>query len=942
MKAIFDQASAANPLHRTKAMLILFVTICICLPTANSYAQPESLLRSLVPFPQQAIILASSGVSITSGDECQIVIGDSPSLISQQIADSLLALLTDTFDLRNVRVVRLADQSGDIATFNIYLEDEIPGWDEVRLAWSNQFGSLALHEEGYFHLVAPRFVLLEGKDANGLMYGWQTMKRLLQQHPDGGVMEEGCVILDYPEFPDRILRTSSNFQVAANIPPLISLAQRAWSARMNKIAVNDVKFNRLDQVIAQYFVNVATFRAELDRLHLEVIPGVADFGYSEGMLWDNPNLAEGVPVRNARLVVEDGVGRLIPDPGMTLSNGDFENVQNNRFAGFTNQENAGVSVFDDQQVAHSGSHSVRMENFRQGNDAGNCRFQMMLDCEPFRNYYFSIWVRTRNYDADWGVQAIPFVWENGNLGQPLAYPEFGVGANEDWRKLEISFNSLNHQQIRLYFGVWGGRAGQVWFDEAELREIAFVNLLRREGCPLTITSSDGETVYQEGEDFEQLVDPMTGYIQWPGDFNVYHEPPELRVTGNQIQDGDTLLASFYHPILIYYGQVMACPSEDETYQWLDEDAHRISELWDPKSFFLGYDEIRVLNWDEACQSRGMTPGEILSNSVARCTSIYQDIVEDCPLYLWSDMFDPFHNAVDQYYLVNGSLAGAGEGLSDNVRVVVWRNAVNSFRYFADLGLDVVGSADCSNNADQALEMSEHLRSIPAEHRRGMMYTTWNNRYNFIEEASPSFWSHYPHVIAEQSLEVTRTIQFRRIWPDQYWDDPNFPHVDSVFYKIPGDSLFRGVQATYLGDNETCRADLNIDDATGYRYYILSYGPGGGNTSPPNAPENTYLVGDDWQEVPANPAETPDVFRLLGASPNPFNSRSVLRYELPSAGDVAITVADLTGRNVFTSIVKGVNGSNQFLIDADKLVSGIYIVRVRWQDQTATQRITLVR
>ena len=43
------------------------------------------------------------------------------------------------------------------------------------------------------------------------------------------------------------------------------------------------------------------------------------------------------------------------------------------------------------------------------------------------------------------------------------------------------------------------------------------------------------------------------------------------------------------------------------------------------------------------------------------------------IYVLSDMFDPAHNAVDKYYLVNGSWAGSWGGLPRDVSIVNWNH-----------------------------------------------------------------------------------------------------------------------------------------------------------------------------------------------------------------------------------------------------------------------------
>jgi hypothetical protein len=46
-------------------------------------------------------------------------------------------------------------------------------------------------------------------------------------------------------------------------------------------------------------------------------------------------------------------------------------------------------------------------------------------------------------------------------------------------------------------------------------------------------------------------------------------------------------------------------------------------------------------------------------------------------------------------------------------------------------------------------------------------------------------------------------------------------------------------------------------------------------------------------------ELPTTFRLLGAHPNPFNPTTQIRFDLPEASEVSITVYDLLGRRLRT-------------------------------------------
>ncbi len=98
---------------------------------------------------------------------------------------------------------------------------------------------------------------------------------------------------------------------------------------------------------------------------------------------------------------------------------------------------------------------------------------------------------------------------------------------------------------------------------------------------------------------------------------------------------------------------------------------------------MAHDEIRTLNWDQSCASLKLDAGPLLADQVKRCTGW----LAGSEVYVWSDMFDPFHNAHGNYYLVRGDLTGSWEGLSPSVTIVNWNfdKRDESLKFFADRG-----------------------------------------------------------------------------------------------------------------------------------------------------------------------------------------------------------------------------------------------------------------
>jgi len=75
----------------------------------------------------------------------------------------------------------------------------------------------------------------------------------------------------------------------------------------------------------------------------------------------------------------------------------------------------------------------------------------------------------------------------------------------------------------------------------------------------------------------------------------------------------------------------------------------------PDGYFLQHDEIRVQGWDESCRRSGKTPANCCRER-HKCVQLVRRGRPRQTVYVWSDMFDRFHNAqkFGRYYLVKGT------------------------------------------------------------------------------------------------------------------------------------------------------------------------------------------------------------------------------------------------------------------------------------------------
>jgi hypothetical protein len=310
----------------------------------------------------------------------------------------------------------------------------------------------------------------------------------------------------------------------------------------------------------------------------------------------------------------------------------------------------------------------------------------------------------------------------------LDHNHLGVKPTQDWTTHHVVFNSLNHTQANLYLGCWGGTSGSLWWDDASLEEAGLLNLVRRDGAPFVVKTEEG-TLLVEGKDFEQVSDAKMGVRVWKGSYDVWHDPPAIKTS---LPDETRLRVSYYHAVTVLDDQAMICPSEPRTVELVRDQARRMHAAWGAKGYMMSHDEIRVLNWCDACQRRGLDAGALLADNARTCVNILREVNPGGRIYVWSDMFDPYHNAHKDYYLARGDLTGSWEGLDKDVIIVPWyfEKRAQSLKFFADRGHRQVIAGYYDATPEHVRDWLDAAKPFPGV--VGVMYTTWEHKYADLE------------------------------------------------------------------------------------------------------------------------------------------------------------------------------------------------------------------
>lgn len=557
----------------------------------------------------------------------------------------------------------------------------------------------------------------------------------------------------------RWVYIQANFQAADTPARVEGILERAAAAGYNGAVFADVKFGRLEDgsLIPAYFDNLDRVLRRAVALGMAVRPASADFGYSESILWHDPNLAEGLPVHGEpyRAVLDGadgpGTGHLAPldEPPVTLANGDFEQLpaSGDTFPGWAFQDAPGVATFVDQGVRHGGRASLRMTDLATTNPgSGNGRVYQRLAVEPFRHYHLRVWVRTAGFRGG----EVRFLVLGQNPDRTLQHNPVPVAATQDWTRFDVTFNTLTHREVLVYLGVWGGGSGTIWWDDALIEPAGPVNLVRRPGAPLALTDDAGTLAYDEGRDIAPISDPLAGTTPWPGSFDLWHAPPALRIpAGSRIEGGQVVRLSYYHAALIHGDQVAASLLEPAALDIVTAQLANLQRAFARAGAFsgwhFGHDEIRVHGWDQAPHAGVGTPGEDLAENVRLLTARAAALAPEGEVTVWSDMFDPNHNAAPgpPYYLVDGDWSGSWLGLLPAVSILNWHSFQPERRaaaeHFAARGHRQIlaGYYDSAPAAFRDRAWLAELAGVSGVD--GVMYTQWGSGYANLEAWAAHIW-----------------------------------------------------------------------------------------------------------------------------------------------------------------------------------------------------------
>ena len=90
------------------------------------------------------------------------------------------------------------------------------------------------------------------------------------------------------------------------------------------------------------------------------------------------------------------------------------------------------------------------------------------------------------------------------------------------------------------------------------------------------------------------------------------------------------------------------------------------------------------------------------------------------------------------------------------------------------------------------------------------------------------------------------------------------------------------------------------------------------------------------------AEAGAEFALYQNEPNPYKGTTVIGYDLPAAGNVTLTVFDVTGKVVYVKDQNSVKGYNTIAVSSKEIGSvGVLYYRLDANEYTATKKMVII-
>jgi len=319
--------------------------------------------------------------------------------------------------------------------------------------------------------------------------------------------------------------------------------------------------------------------------------------------------------------------------------------------------------------------------------------------------------------------------------------------------------------------------------------------------------------------------------------------------------------------------------------------------------------------------------------------------EQCPVYEWIEI-DPAFGGPGNQLPINDPYE------NDDMSIV--QQLPFAFSYY---GQEIDDITICSNgwisaNSDNSYADFRNYPIPSCVGPSGMIAPFWDD---LVTWTSGHVFSYYDETNHRHIIEWSRTkIQSWGTQPEETFQIVLF---DPAYYPTvtgDGEILFQYKDITNTSGNYTDNpySTIGIENFEQNDGIEVSYWNGYDDiATAPLQDQRAYFFSTNFNYIPWNDVESqeegivelPSEYTLLGGYPNPFNPSTNIRFAMPEAGRIELSVFDVRGRLV-ANLINGIYqaGQHEVAFNAEGLASGVYFAQFATGDFRQTQKLLLLK
>ncbi|MFH1011662.1 MAG: hypothetical protein V1784_10575 [bacterium] len=810
-------------------LLVLFLAF-LSLP-ALSWAG----LRDILPPPQQMGILADEPMQIQG--TLYIVTANGDEAAEGRVLGEAMRLLERSLNLRPV-ALSWSSYNGQRPALWMGTSGNFPALVAALDSVGIPSMSGAPPLEGYHLYVGANRILLLGRDSNGLRYGLLSLSKVAAFFGGQRIVER-VYIRDWPDLSRRTITFNSALEPTGDLDSLLSRLSQAYEFKMNEVEWNNTYSGRGLDWNSTYLSRAITARDSIKALGMKLYMS-AD---RTGAVVDNFCWNEGVPVLAQTLLIAGDTAQALPNPSFTVNNPGFEQFSNGQFVGWGNSQVSYPTISQDVTQKHGGVGSLKLQW------PGDQQSKVYQDFAfpAYRLYQVSFWYKTSGYS---GLIRL-MLWRPDCNDQQIFLHYFRPSATSDWTQVNLEVHSLMGGTLRLYLGAWQWQAGTLWLDDFSIREKNPTWMLRRDDTPLSVYKEPGHILLQEGSNRDFTVEET--YSQSYGSCYV-NSPRIRRVAGGRLANGDQITMDWYcayaYRITPQEYRRTVCFSLLEPLAFYQQKISNCDSLFKPDGFKIHINEVPIANWDPSCTSRGLTPAQLIGSYVRQMYNIIQARRPGAPVQVYGDMFDPFHNARNCHWGMNGTIAGSLSELQGLPIVLLGLQGSridSSLNYFSQNGFPSIAAHGGTSLQVGLTEAEAARRQRSGGCQGASLYSWYWSDYDSIPSFSSMLWNLGPHIV-HKPLVFTDSAAVAHIAAEIFPDrQPPYLQISlssaRVHYRLlPGGSWQSATLVSQGAELYAADISLSAPGTSGIEYYVeATDSRNRTHTAPADAPFSTFAA-----------------------------------------------------------------------------------------------------